>query len=408
VLRVYHGGRDPAHRTRDLALAALGLEVVLVVPEHWPEAGSQSGSVLERDVAVVEMPVRRPGDVNRHRYEGDVAAVLRRVRPDLLDLHEEPFSSTTHQWLAAAPAHLPVVGYTAQNLDKRFPPPFASYERAALRRLTALYPCSRQAASVAVGKGFAGHCAVLPLGYDPSLVTPAARPAPSSRLVLAGRLAPEKGVMDALAVLAAIPQATLTLVGEGPAMGEALTRARSLGLAPRLEHRPWMSPAELAHLLAASAVLLVPSHSTSRWVEQYGRVVTEAQATGCVVAGYASGALPESGGDAAALVAEGDVAALTRAVRRLLDDRAEWQRRRALGLAQAAGRTWDAVARAQLALYQQVLAGPPSPRPGTGRAVATQRFGPPARVPGALARPFALPGLRDLPDLQAMRRRAAR
>ena len=99
--------------------------------------------------------MRRPGDVNRHGYTDShaLARLVRDLAPDLLDVHEEPFSVAARQWLAAAPPDLPIVMYTAQNVDKRFPPPFAQYERAAHRRVAALYPCSGQAASVARGKG---------------------------------------------------------------------------------------------------------------------------------------------------------------------------------------------------------------------------------------------------------------
>ena len=85
--------------------------------------------------------------------------------------------------------------YTAQNVDKRFPPPFAQYEQAAHRRVAALYPCSAQAASVARGKGFAGRLEVLPLGYDDELFTPGTQSLDDEELVLAlvGRLVPEKG-----------------------------------------------------------------------------------------------------------------------------------------------------------------------------------------------------------------------
>ncbi len=400
LLRVYHGGRDPAHRARDRALAERGVEVVLVVPERWPEQGAQAGSVLEPGLAVVEMPVQRAGDVNRHVHGGDVAAVLRRVRPDVVDLHEEPFSSVTRQWLGAVPPGLPVVGYTAQNLDKRFPPPFAQYERAALGRLGGLYPCSRQAASVAVGKGFGGHVSVLPLGYDTTAFRPGAHAVPPPRLVLAGRLQSEKGVLDAVQVLARIPGPSLALVGDGPALPSALALAATSGAAGRLQHRRWTSTADVAGVLADSAVLLVPSRSTARWVEQYGRVVTEAQACGCVVVGYASGALPETAGEAAVLVPEGDVDALAGAVRQLLERPDEWRRLRQAGLEQAARRTWAAVAEGQQRLYEQVLAGPLQPRPRTGRQAAVAVYGPPARVPGLLDRPFALPGLRAVPALR--------
>ena len=120
VLRIYHAGRDAAHRARDRALRAAGVQLVQVVPAHWPDTGSEQVLTVE-PFPVVELEVRRPGDVNRHRYT-DPAALRRLLAehlPDLVDLHEEPFSLVTRQWLAVV-RDLPVVGYTAQNLDKRF------------------------------------------------------------------------------------------------------------------------------------------------------------------------------------------------------------------------------------------------------------------------------------------------
>jgi len=38
VLRIFHAGRNPAHRARDRALLAAGVDVVYVVPRTWPEA----------------------------------------------------------------------------------------------------------------------------------------------------------------------------------------------------------------------------------------------------------------------------------------------------------------------------------------------------------------------------------
>ncbi len=130
--------------------------MTLIVPSSWPEAGRDASR--HENFAVVELPVARQGDINRHRFSAPrrLRALIREARADVLDIHEEPFSVAARQWLAAAPPDLPVVMYTAQNVDKRFPPPFAQYETAAYRRVAALYPCSAQAASVARGKGFAG------------------------------------------------------------------------------------------------------------------------------------------------------------------------------------------------------------------------------------------------------------
>jgi glycosyltransferase involved in cell wall biosynthesis len=409
VLRVYHGGRDPAHRMRERALADLGVDVTLVVPTSWPDGGAEA-TLGEEPFRIVELDVRRPGDVNRHRYAEDrqVRAVLDEVRPHLLDLHEEPVALVTRQWLRASAGEpaLPVALYTAQNIDKRFPPPFAQYERSALHRAAALYPCSRQAASVARGKGFGGRMEVLPLGYDPDIYRPGAQTVDDPVLVLGlvGRMVPEKGVRDAVQVLAAVRRhrrARLLLIGSGPEIGPATALAAQLGVGDDVEVCPWVGAEELGRLYAGMHVLLVPSRATRTWVEQFGRVIVEAQASGAVVAGYTSGSIPEVAGDAGLLVGEGDAEVLAQRVCDLLRRPVELERRRQAGLSLAAGRTWSEVARQQADLYRCVCSGTLPPAP-VGRAPAAVEFGAPARIAGA-SRPFALPVLRhDTPLSRAL------
>jgi hypothetical protein len=144
--------------------------------------------------------------------------------------------------------------------------------------------------------------------------------------------------------------------------------------------------------------VLVPSRATSRWVEQFGRTVVEAQACGAVVAGYASGTIPEVAAGGAWLAAEADTLGLARAAARLAVDEAAWRALRGRGAAAAADKGWSAVAAGQLELYRRaVAAGPQQPGPANARsrAEASARFGPPARTGDGQARPFALPVLRD-------------
>ncbi|MCW2496014.1 glycosyltransferase family 4 protein [Jatrophihabitans sp.] len=395
VVRIYHAGRDSSHRARERALVAAGAEVTLIVPAHWPE----NDSLHDEPFEVIELPVHRAGDVNRHRFV-DPAAVLATVtaaRPDVVDLHEEPVSAVTRQLLPLFGPTQAVVGYTAQNIDKRWPPPFAGWERAALRRLAAVYPCSRQAASVVRGKGFAGSIAVVPLGVDPAIFSAVGRRPGGAelRLTFVGRLVEEKGVLDAVRVLAALRQpARLRIAGDGPLAEAALALAAGLGVGRATTLLGQLYPTDLADLYRDTDVLLVPSRATPRWVEQYGRVVTEARACGAAAAGYATGSLPEVIGAHELLVPDGDVAALAAVV-----TAAPAQ----AGPAQAGPvPTWDEVAAAQLELYERALR-PEASRPA-GRAVAVAEFGPTAAVPGG-RRPFALPLLRG--DTAASRTLAA-
>jgi glycosyltransferase involved in cell wall biosynthesis len=404
VLRIYHGGRDRAHRGRERALAALGVDVTLVVPREWPDEATEPRLSAE-PFQVVELPVRRAGDVNRHAYHDgrSLLKLLADVRPDVLDIHEEPVSMAAREWLAAAPPDLPIVMYSAQNIDKRYPPPFSRFERDALRRVVAFYPCSRQAASVLRGKGFEGAIEVLPLGYDATVFHAGTTTRDDEDVVLAfaGRLVPEKSVVDAVRVLAhlnANRPARLIVSGSGSEEARARVVASSLGVTDRLELRPWQHAADLADLFRAAHIVLVPSRPTLTWVEQFGRVITEAQACGAIVAGYASGAISEVAGEAGVLVEAGDVDALAEAVLATVSDPIELDRLRRVGIEQASERTWNAVAMQQAKLYRAARDGsvplvslPASPR--AIRAIARAEFGPTASTTAG-ERPFALPLLR--------------
>jgi glycosyltransferase involved in cell wall biosynthesis len=402
VLRVYHAGRDPRHRERERALVDQGVEVTLVVPTAWPDSGAEE-RLSDESFQIVEVPVRRAGDVNRHRYvDGALRDLVRQLDPDVIDLHMEPFSSACRQWLALV-GERPVVAYTAQNVDKRFPPPFAQYERQALRRVAGLYPCSRQAASVARGKGFLGLVEVLPLGVPSVDGAVGMQRADDDEVVVAlvGRLVPEKGVLDAVRVLQGIVKhrrARLVIAGSGPEEAPAKGLASKLGLSGLVEFRPWQSATELAQLYRTTHVVLVPSTATRTWVEQFGRMIAEGQAAGAVVAGYCSGSIPEVAGPAGVLVPEHHVDQLAEAVLAVLSDVEDFAERRARGLASAGARTWSEIARRQAQLYDDAAAAPrPLGRSGSRhqqRQVAVEEFGPTATLAGS-ARPFALPMLRS-------------
>ena len=402
VLRIFHAGRNKAHRARDRSLTEAGIEMMLAVPRHWPEPGSES-SLSPEPFPIVEYDVRRPGDVNRHSWTDPdlIVELARQHRADLVDLCEEPFSLVASQLLPRLPAHLPVVMYSAQNLAKRWPPPFHQYERRSFRRVQAFYPCSHQAGSVLRWKGFDGHIEPLPLGYDEGIFRPGVE-SPRLTLALVGRMVPEKGVLDAVEVLAGLRTAhgldvELVLAGDGPSAGDALQRAKELGVGDAVEHRAWSDAEGLAELYRSAAVVLAPSRSTATWVEQFGRMIVEAQSSGAVVAGYASGSIEEVGGPPAVLVPEGDVAGLTKAIARVLQDPTELDRLRGAGLELCRSRTWSAVGADQAAFYRAAAEMRPGgisvAAPSARHRAAIAEFGPPAEALGQV-RPFALPVLR--------------
>ena len=128
-----------------------------------------------------------------------------------------------------------------------------------------------------------------------------------------GRLSPEKGVHLLLDALEALPGDWALMIDEFMPEGDYQRE-----LSKRLESPAWRDRVRRVHArhgevgdyMNAADIVALPSISTPRWVEQYGRVAPEAMACGCVVVAARSGALPELVGDAGMLFPEGDVDAL--------------------------------------------------------------------------------------------------
>ncbi|MFC8733049.1 glycosyltransferase [Luteimicrobium sp. NPDC057192] len=366
VLRVSHSAVVDAWRERERELRRRGVGVRLVSARAWDEAGR-----------VVPL-VPRPGeDVVGVRTFGthpalflfDPVGLWRELGRDVdvLDVHEEPYALATlevltlrrlRRLLTGRPRHLaPFALYSAQNIEKRYPPPFRWFERAALRRAAALSVCN-VAGEIAVRKGFRGVVRRIPLGFDPDVFHPAAPrqagPVGSPvRVGYAGRLVEHKGVRVLLEAVETSDELRLDLVGDGPLRDEVAARAaRSDG---RITVQPSTDAPGLAAFYRSVDVLAVPSLVTPGWVEQFGRVVVEAMACGTPVVATSTGALPDVVGDAGLLVPPDDAAALRAALERVGREPALADRLRAAGIERATSCTWAAVADDYEVMYRSML-----------------------------------------------------
>lgn len=366
VLRVYHSGVVREYRERERLLRERhGYEVELVVPPAWPEGGSVVTATPDDAVPLHVAPVHGRRHPNLFWYAGrHLRRVLRRLRPQIVDIHEEPYSLAAAGVLRAVRLEAPqarICIYTAQNIFKRYPPPFPLLERRALRVAAAAYPCSTEAGEVLRAKGFEGALHVLPLGVTPG-PEPAVRDRDARlRVGFLGRLVPEKGVELAVRAFARAADgldASLEFLGAGPEEPRLREVARQLGVAERVVFAGSVSQEEALERMRAYDVLLVPSLTMPNWKEQFGRVAAQAFAAGVPVLASDSGSLPEVLGGCGELAPEGDVADWGRKLARLLRDpsrRGELAvagRRRALQEL-----SWERVADGCDRMYREVLAG---------------------------------------------------
>jgi glycosyltransferase involved in cell wall biosynthesis len=140
-------------------------------------------------------------------------------------------------------------------------------------------------------------------------------------VVFVGRLVPEKGARDLIAALADWPaDVRLRIVGDGTQRSELEHLAVALGVRGRVDFQPAVSSTRIVEEYRQMDVLVLPSHTTRNWKEQFGRVMIEAMACDVPVVGSSSGEIPHVIGDAGLVYPEGDVAALRDAVQRVLTD----------------------------------------------------------------------------------------
>jgi glycosyltransferase involved in cell wall biosynthesis len=143
------------------------------------------------------------------------------------------------------------------------------------------------------------------------------------------------------------------LVLAGPP-GEAEPALRALAtelkVADRVVFLDWVDDADLAGLYRCAACFALPS-----LIEGFGLPVLEAMAHGTPVACSDRWSLPEVAGDAALLFDPDDQAAVTGALRRLLEDRGLAAKLAAAGPARAGEYTWERTARQTLASYERAL-----------------------------------------------------
>lgn len=150
-------------------------------------------------------------------------------------------------------------------------------------------------------------------------------------------LRPQKAVHDfvaaAPAILAAVPDARLAVIGDGDLRGELEEQARSLGLGGRLRFFPFRPPAW--RQLKSLDLYVLPS----AW-EAFPIAILEAMACGVPQVATDVGGTGEAlaDGETGLLVPPGDPAALAGGVIRLLRDRGERERMGAAGRARQAQR----------------------------------------------------------------------
>lgn len=121
-----------------------------------------------------------------------------------------------------------------------------------------------------------GRSSVVYNGLDAPALEPTPLPFDPPRVLCLGRLKHDKGFDTALEAFAllrrTVPDAHLTVAGDGPERATLEGMARSLGIADAVEFAGWVSPEDVPAEVNRSSVVVIPS----RWEEPFCLVAVEA------------------------------------------------------------------------------------------------------------------------------------
>lgn len=355
-----------SYRSKLRELSQLGIDVTAVVPNSWREEGReiQFEPASDAGYRVIRTKLAWNGHFHLHYYPA-LARILDQSQPDILHMDEEPYNLATFLAFRLAGARsVSALFFTWQNISRRYPPPFRQMEKRVYDQSAYGLAGNEEALEVLRAKGYSGPAAVIPqFGVDTTVFHPAKPAGGPFTVGFLGRLVPEKGVGDLLAAFAALPApARLIVAGDGPLSSHVDGVSREWRRQGRFERHARVPSADVPDLLRRLNVLVVPSRTTRKWREQYGRVLIEAMACGVTVVGSSSGEIPNVIGDSGVIFPEGDASALARTLRELWNEPRRSATLSGKGRERAETRfSQRRVAELTAEVYRRIMEGAPDP-----------------------------------------------
>ncbi len=284
---------------------------------------------------------------------------------DMVHIYQEPYILAGWQSAYWTPKVTPFVFFSAQNLSKKYPPPFSWMEAYCVGRCAGWVGCGETVVEALLARGYgAKPHRRIGFGVDVEMFRPDKRRRQSIRKDLGwddsipvvgflGRLTAQKGLSVLTSALDQLQSPWRALfIGSGP-MREKLEKWKQ-----KFPERVRIVSAThdgVAGYLNAADVLCAPSQTMPDAREQFGRMIIEGFSSGLAVVGSDSGEIPHVIGDAGIVVGERDEAGWVRALERLIEDESFRSDLATRGRVRAVEQfAWPVIARRHLEFFEQV------------------------------------------------------
>ncbi|ROV59380.1 glycosyltransferase [Vibrio ponticus] len=317
ILVVSHCQVIPEYQADLQAMAKLGDEIVLVTPDLYKEGGRPTeASTLPGQFSHYKLKTvfGKSGKQHFHFYLNMIKIIklIKRFKPDIIYLYEEPNSLVTIQWLMISRLineSSKLVIWTACNTKRNYKDMFHMLDirrwlfdvniKISERLSDGIVAISRDASEVLIWKGWKKTIYISPTHFvDPNKFKPSSKKNQIFRLGVIGRLQYQKGfdlVIDALSDFN--KPFVLDIYGEGEEKQSLLDLANKNGISANCNWHGNVAYKDIPKYISELDVLIVPSREVGHLKEQFGRVVIEAMCSGVNVIVSDSGYLPKIAGE---------------------------------------------------------------------------------------------------------------
>ena len=350
------------------------IELTLLVPKCWRQFNKRVDLEKETDdyyqilsVQPITWGFRKNSFQNvTHVYMG-IRKILEKLRPDIIELWEEPFSAVsahTTFWGGRIVPKAKLIFFSAQNVLKKYPFPFSMFEAYTYKNAKYAFLMNQDVLDVVRKKGYDKEFAILPLGVDTDVFYKKDVSFLKKRLALKdfvigfmGKIDRQKGILDLIEAVSGVKEPMqLLIIGNGELKGEIEHRIRLLGLQQKTILMDAVPHSQVPDYLNCMDLLVCPSVTLPNVKEQFGRVIVEAMACEVPVIGSDSGEIPVTIGKAGLIFEEGDVRDLREKIRGIVKNR------NLRGMLAKNGRrrvtenfTWKVIVEKQYQVYKELM-----------------------------------------------------
>ena len=325
-------GEFIAHLTKTIA----PIEVTVIVPQNTTMTPDVPATILSRHLWF-------SWHIRAACFSPRVLQDIRRIQPDILHIFEEisgmiAFQSVLFRNFSGLKSRMFV--YSAENIPGNVHPLFRVSMRYVMRHVEQAFVCSCGVKDTLRQEGFQKPISVIPLGVDTDKFRKF--PVDTLRIQLrldgkfvigyCGRIVESKGVLLLVELLSFLPEHVhLLVVGAGDAEPQLRVLTKKANIAHRVHFVGQIEYEKLPAYLNCMNIGIVPSQTTPRWKEQFGRSIIELMSCEVPVIGSDSGSIPEVIGEAGFIFPEHELQACLSQINVLLGSSQERERRGVAG-----------------------------------------------------------------------------